>query len=217
MEKRIIIVDDHPIVRQGFTLLINQQEDLHVCGEAEDAASALELIRKERPDLVLVDISLKDSNGMELIKDLSRAVPDVPALVISLHDETVYAERVLRAGAKGFIMKAEATSGIMHAIRSVLAGGIYLSERMRSRVLEKMFSGSPESKKTPVETLSDRELEIFQLIGEGCGTRDIAYKLSLSVKTVETHKSHIKSKLDLQDGNELIQYAVKWSLSENPV
>lgn len=214
-KKRILIVDDHPIVRQGFTLLLNQEPDFIVCGEAEEPRQALELAAAVNPELVLVDISLKESNGIELIKDLRTHFPSLPILVVSLHDENVYAERTLRAGAKGFVMKAEPTEVMLQAIRTVLSGEIYLSKRMRAKMLDRMFSSARSNDVSPVDALSDRELEVFQLIGEGLGTRTIADRLSLSVKTVETHKSRIKSKLDLRDGTELIQYAVKWALSEH--
>jgi DNA-binding NarL/FixJ family response regulator len=214
-KKRILIVDDHPIVRQGFTLLLNQEPDLIVCGEAEEPRQALELAAAVDPELVLVDISLKESNGIELIKDLRARFPSLPILVVSLHDENVYAERTLRAGAKGFVMKAEPTEVLLQAIRTVLSGELYLSKRMRTKMLDRMFSSARSGDASPVDALSDRELEVFQLIGEGLGTRTIADRLSLSVKTVETHKSRIKTKLHLRDGTELIQYAVKWALSEH--
>lgn len=214
IKKRILIVDDHPIVRQGFTLLLNQEPDLVVCGEAEEPRRALELILSVSPDLILVDISLKESNGIELIKDLRMQHPELKVIVVSLHDETVYAERTLRAGARGFVMKNEPTDVLLSAIRTVLSGEIFLSTRMRSKILDRMFSVRQTREISPVDVLSDRELEVFQLIGEGHGTRMIAEKLTLSIKTIETHKSRIKSKLNIKDGTELIQYAVKWYLSE---
>ncbi len=213
MKKRIVIVDDHPIVRQGFVQLINQQPDLTVIGEAEDAPEALGLILETTPDISLVDLSLKNSSGLELIKDLCRRIPDMPILVVSLHDEDVYAERVLRAGAKGFIMKAEATENVMTAIRQVLGGGIYLSQRMRTKLLEKLTTGvSYQDSGTPVEQLSDREFEVFQLIGKGMKTSAIADTLNLSIKTIETYRSHLKIKLNLKDSTALMQTAVEWTL-----
>lgn len=213
MKKRLVIVDDHPIVRQGFVQLINQQPDLEVIGEAEDAPEALDLILTEKPDISLVDLSLKNSNGLELIKDLCRQIPDMPILVVSLHDEEVYAERVLRAGAKGFIMKAEATESVMTAIRQVLDGGIYLSQKMRTKLLEKLTTGaSYQDAGTPVELLSDREFEVFQLIGKGMKTSAIADALNLSIKTIETYRSHLKTKLNLKDSTALMQTAVEWAL-----
>jgi DNA-binding NarL/FixJ family response regulator len=213
-KRRIIIVDDHPIVRQGFAQLINAEDDLLVCGEAEDAPTALGIIAKEKPDLVLLDISLKESNGIELIKDLEKRQPGIPILVISLHDETVYAERVLHAGARGFIMKIADTGHIMKAIRQVLSGQIYVSGKMQDKLLNRVLTTDQKVNNSPLDTLSDRELEIFQLIGEGLSTRNISEKLSLGIKTVETHKAHIKKKLNLSNSSELMRFAVKWSVSE---
>ena len=214
MKKRIVIIDDHPIVRQGFAQLINQEDDLTVIGEAEDAAGAMDLVEREHPDLALVDLSLKNSNGIELIKNLSRLYSSLLMLVISLHDESVYAERALRAGARGFIMKAEATESVMTAIRQVLRGEIYLSDTMRNHMLKNMAAGS-RSGEDPTQLLSDREFEVFQSIAKGESTREIAARLYLSVKTIETYKSHLKQKLDLRNSTELMQYAVEWNLREN--
>lgn len=212
-KKRIVIIDDHPIVRQGFSLLINQEQDLEVVGEAEDTITGYSLIVEKSPDLALVDLSLKDSNGLELIKDVIRVKPDILLLVVSLHDENIYAERALRAGARGFIMKAEATESVMTAIRQVLAGGIYLSGTMRSRMLEQIAVGGGSRKGSdPVAVLSDRELEVFSMIGQGLKTKAIAENLGLSVKTIETYKAHLKLKLHLNDHTELIQKAVEWCL-----
>ena len=213
--KKVIIVDDHPIVRQGFVLLINQEEDLEVIGEAEDAPGAVSLVQNTKPDLALVDLSLKNSNGLELIKDLKVILPELLILVVSLHDEDVYAERALRAGAKGFIMKAEATDNVMTAIREVLMGGVYLSNSMRSKILNNLSGGSVKNVQNVTELLSDREFEVFQLIGNGLNTRNIAQKLNLSIKTIETYKSHLKNKLNLQDATEMIQYAVEWVVKNN--
>lgn len=213
MKKRIVIIDDHPIVRQGFAQLINQEEDLTVIGEAEDAAGAVDLIEACNPDLALVDLSLKNSNGIELIKDLNRLKPELKVLVISLHDESVYAERALRAGAKGFIMKAEATDSVMIAIRMVLRGEVYLSDKMRNQLLSAMAGGGTTRAMNPTEVLSDRELEVLQAIGRGESTRAIADILCLSVKTIETYKSHLKQKLALKNSTELMQYAVEWHLT----
>jgi DNA-binding NarL/FixJ family response regulator len=213
MKKRIVIIDDHPIVRQGFTQLINQEDDLIVVGEAEDAAGAFGLVERLKPDLALIDLSLKNSNGIELIKDLSHLYPDFLMLVISLHEESVYAERSLRAGAKGFIMKAEATENVMTAIRMVLRGDIYLSGSMRNRILHSITSGgNPRNKKNMEEYLSDRELQVLQAVGRGASTKEIADDLNLSIKTIETYKSHLKQKLSLKNSTELMQYAVEWYL-----
>jgi len=211
MKKRIIIIDDHPIVRKGFAQLINREKDLQVVGEAEDQQSAREVIEKTGPDLALVDLTLKESDGLELIKDITVLYPELKTLVISLHDERVYAERALRAGAKGYIMKSEATENVMTAIRQVLKGTIYLSSDMQERILLQ-YAEQGNGKKTLLETLSDRELEVFQLIGEGLETRSIAGRLGLSIKTIETYKSHIKTKLNLQSATEMIQRAVEWNL-----
>ena len=214
MKRKIVIIDDHPIVRQGFTQLINQEDDLIVVGEAEDAAGAFELIEKLQPDLALIDLSLKNSNGIELIKDLSRIYPDFLMLVISLHEESVYAERSLRAGAKGFIMKAEATENVMTAIRAVLRGDIYLSDSMRNRLLHSITSGGNLRKDKKIEEyLSDRELQVLQAVGRGESTKTIAEDLNLSIKTIETYKSHLKQKLSLKNSTELMQYAVEWYLT----
>lgn len=213
--KKVVIIDDHPIVRQGFVLLINQEEDLEVVGEAEDAPGAVSVVREKSPDLALVDLSLKNSNGLELIKDLKVILPELIVLVVSLHDEEVYAERALRAGAKGFIMKAEATDNVMTAIREVLQGGVYLSNAMRSKILHSLSGGGGGREKNITELLSDREFEVFQLIGNGLNTRNIAHKLNLSIKTIETYKSHLKTKLNLQDATEMIQYAVEWVVKNN--
>lgn len=207
---RVLLVEDHPIVRQGLAQLINQEPDLEVCGEAAAVSEAIEVVEATSPDLALIDISLKSSNGLELVKDLARSHPQVRTLVLSLFDEMVYAERVLRAGAKGYIMKAEATDNVMVAIRTVLAGEVYVSDRVRQKLFDRMVGTHADPAESAVELLSDRELEVFQMVGEGCGTRAIADRLNLSVKTIETYKSHIKSKLKLKDGTELIQQAVKW-------
>ena len=215
MKKSIIIIDDHPIVRKGFAQLINRETDLEVVGEAEDQISAQTIVEREKPDLALVDLTLKESNGLELIKNFSILFPELKSLVISLHDERVYAERALRAGARGYIMKSEATENVMTAIRQVLQGTIYLSEDMRTRMLEH-FSGKQkqQNESTPVDVLSDREFEVFRMIGEGLTTRVIADRLNLSVKTIETYRSHLKAKLNLTSSTELIQRAVEWNLLE---
>jgi len=211
----IIIVDDHPIVRQGFEQLLEQEPDLQVLGGAEDAQGALELIRKQVPDVVLVDLSLKNSSGLELIKDLVVQFPGIAILVVSLHDEDVYAERTIRAGARGFIMKAEATENVLTAVRQVLRGEIYLSDRMKTRLLEKIVTSKSGESASLMDGLSDREMEVFELIGEGMKNQAIASKLHISIKTVETYKSHLKNKLRLNDGAELMQRAVEWNLKNN--
>jgi len=212
----IVVVDDHPIVRQGLIRLIASEPDLRVVGEAEDSDSALEVVRAELPSLVLVDLSLKNSSGIELIKDIATMLPASRVLVVSLHEESIYAERALRAGARGFIMKSEAIDNVLVAIKEVVAGNIYLSPSLKSKLLGLQFSHQGSAKTTTgIESLSDREVEVLQLLGEGKGPGIIAQALNLSVKTVETYKSHIKQKLNLNDTTALVQYAVKFCLDKN--
>jgi DNA-binding NarL/FixJ family response regulator len=214
-KRSILLIDDHPIVRQGLAQLINQEPDLHVASEAASAREALEVLEKEVPDIAIVDISLDDRSGIELIKDLRARDPNLPVLVLSMHDEALYAERALRAGAKGYIMKQEATEKVMTAIRKALEGQIYVSERMAARLLDQFVSAKPGEEESPLGRLSDRELEIFSMIGRGLGTREIANKLFLSFKTVEAHREHIKEKLKLRSGTELMRMAVQHAL-ESP-
>ncbi len=214
-KRSIFIVDDHSIVRRGLKQLIDQEADLAVCGEAENGQAALEAMKKLAPDLALVDLSLGGESGLELIKDIKARYPKVSVLVLSMHDEAFYAERVLRAGAKGYIMKLQAPDLILKAIRRVLSGEIYLSDPMASKMLRKVAGGEDPIIGSPIERLSDRELEVFQLIGIGLGTRHIAERLSRSVKTVETYREHIKLKLDLKDATELTQAAIQWLQSQH--
>jgi DNA-binding NarL/FixJ family response regulator len=215
-KKRIFIVDDHPMMRQGLAQLIGAEKDLTVCGESENAERAVGEVKDLKPDLVLADISLPGKNGLELIKDFQAIQPGLPVLVISMHDESLYAERVLRAGGRGYIMKQEGGKKLMQAIRQVLEGKIYVSEKMSSEILE-IFSGRRAgSESSPVEKLTDREFEVFQLISQGKSTRDIAEKLHLSVKTIEVHRVNIKTKLKIQSASELIRYAVRWAESQGP-
>lgn len=206
---RVLIVDDHPIVRQGIAQLINQEADLSACCEAGNAQEALDIIERDMPDILLVDISLGGISGIELVKILKSRHPKIPALVISMHDESLYAERALRAGARGYIMKQEATEKMLAAIRQVTRGDIYLSERMQAKILQRVL-GSDDSGLSPIDLLSDRELEVFRLIGHGFATRHIARELNRSVKTVETHRAHLKDKLGLKNAAELTRYAVQW-------
>ena len=212
--KRILIVDDHPMMRQGLGQLINAEPDLSVCGEAENAEQALTAITSAKPDLVLADISLPGKNGLELIKDFQAVQPDLPVLVISMHDESLYAERVLRAGGRGYIMKQEGGKKLMQAIRHVLGGQIYVSEKMSAEILEAFSGRRAGVEGSPVEKLTDREFEVFQLISQGKGTRDIAEQLHLSVKTVDVHRTNIKTKLKLGSTAELIRFAVRWAESQ---
>jgi len=214
IKKRILIVDDHPMMRQGLAQLIGAEPDLSICGEAENAEQALSTVEGLKPDLVLADISLPGKNGLELIKDFQALRPGLPILVISMHDESLYAERVLRAGGRGYIMKQEGGKKLMQAIRQVLNGQIYVSEKMSAEILE-MFSGRRTgSEGSPVEKLTDREFEVFQLISQGKGTRDIAEQLHLSIKTVDVHRANIKTKLKLKSAAELIRFAVRWAESQ---
>jgi len=207
---RVFLVDDHPLVREHLTALLQAQADLEVCGEAADAPIALSLIGRHAPDLVILDISLKRSNGLELIKSLKEMRPKLPVLVLSMHDEMLYAERSLRAGALGYITKEEATVNILSAVRRVLSGQVYLSERMAGRLMKKMVGGEIVELASPLEVLTDRELEVFQMLGEGLGTRQIADELHLGIKTVESYRARIKEKLRLADGNQLLQHAIQW-------
>lgn len=209
-KRTVLIVDDHPIVRQGLAQLIDQETDLKVCGQAEDAHEAMQAIRRLHPDMVIVDIALKDTSGMELIKDLKVQYPDLPVLTLSMHDEAIYGERALRAGARGYIMKQEATEKVVTAIRRVLAGEIYVSSGMAAKMVSKLVGTGTRAAGSPADCLSDRELEVFRMIGEGYGTREMAQKLHLSVKTIETYRAHIKDKLGLQDANELLRCAIQW-------
>src|SRR3954467_11218073 len=215
-KRSVLLIDDHPIVRQGLSQLINQEHDLHVVSEAANAREALDAMERGSPDIAIVDISLDDRSGIELIKDLRARDPNLPVLALSMHDEALYAERALRAGAKGYIMKQEATEKVMGAIRKVLEGQIYVSERMASRLLNQFVSAKPGEEDSPLGRLSDRELEIFSMIGRGLGTREIAGKLFLSIKTVEAHREHIKEKLKLRSGTELMRLAVQYALESPP-
>ncbi len=212
---KILIVDDHPIMRRGLAELINLEKDFVVCGEADGIQTALELMKLHKPDLALVDLSLKNESGLELIKDIKTRFPAILILVLSMHDELFYAERVLRAGAKGYIMKQQATNQVLVAIRRILGGEIYLSDLMSSKVLRKVTGEKEHKTNSIIERLSDRELEVFRFIGTGLGTRQIAERLSRSVKTVETYREHIKLKLDLKDSSELVQNAIQWLQSNS--
>ncbi len=211
---RVFVVDDHPIVRQGLALLIDQEPDLVVCGAAEEAGAALAMIADCRPDILVLDISLPGPDGIELLKTIRSTDPALPILVLSMHDETIYAERALRAGANGYIMKQEATENVLVALRRILRQEVYLSDRIASRMLRQLVSHQRGPGETPIARLSDRELEVFRLIGGGLGTRQIAEELGLSVKTVESYQAHIKEKLGLQSSRDLVQRAIEWRMSE---
>jgi DNA-binding NarL/FixJ family response regulator len=212
-KKTVFIVDDHPLLRQGLALMINREQDLAVCGEAADAQTAMTEIAAQKPDILIVDISLSGPDGLDLLKNIRTVYPNLPVLILSMHDESIYAERALRARANGYIMKQEATEKVLVAVRRILKGDIYLSDRMASKVLHQFVSGVPADMNSRVSSLSDRELEVFRLIGEGRSTRQIAEKLNLSIKTVETYQAHIKEKLSLHSGRELVQHAIQSNFS----
>jgi len=207
---KIFIVDDHPIVRKGLAQLINQEPDMVICGEAENAQSALDLLKKIKPDLAIVDISLQGIDGIELIKKIKVRDANLPILVVSMHDESLFAERALRVGAKGYIMKQEAIEKMMEAIRRVIGGEVYVSERVSATIVKKFIDGKAENTRSPMEVLSNRELEVFQLIGQGFVTRQIARELNVSIKTVESYRANIKEKLNLKNATELLRHAVYW-------
>ena len=207
---KIFVVDDHPIMRRGYASLINREPDLAVCGEAGNAADALTMIPAATPDLVIADLSMPGMSGLELIKQLQARQPALPVLVVSMHDESLYAERALRAGARGYIMKSEADTLVVSAIRAILEGGFYLSSRMSTKILLQYTGRSPGDARSPFDRLSDRELEVLELIGQGYSTRRIAETLHISGKTVESHRGRIKTKLALDSSEELLQCAMQW-------
>ncbi len=209
-KSRVFIVDDHPLVRQGLSNLINQEDDLAVCGEAEDAAQALAGIGVKKPDLALIDISLKTASGLELVKDLGIHFPNVALIVLSMHDELLYAERALRAGAKGYVMKRETTKDVLVAIRRVLQGDVYVSDRVLNAMARRLGTPRKASAATPVEQLSDRELEIFRLLGQGLTTSQIAVDLHLSLKTVQAYCARAKEKFGVTSLGELLRAAIRW-------
>jgi len=212
--KRLLIVDDHPMMRTGLTQLIDNERDLKVCAEADNAGQALDIAVGQTLDLILLDISLPDKSGLELIKDLRALKPGLPILVVSMHDESLYTERVLRAGGRGYIMKQEGGKKLLQAIRQVLNGQIYVSEKMSAGILETFSGRQAEGAVSPVQQLSDREFEVFQLIGQGKSTREIAAHLHLSAKTVEVHRLNIKKKLKLKTATDLVRHAVRWLETE---
>lgn len=212
---RIVLADDHPLVRQGLAQLLAREPDLHVCGEAEDEATAVRLVAEQAPDLVIVDLSLKNGSGLDLIKTLHETHPDVAILVLSMHDEVHHVERSLRAGALGYLTKQEAGDKVLTAIRHVLRGEMYLSDGVSPNLIRKLLAGPPQGREPVAGRLSEREIQVFRLIGQGLGTQEIATHLGLSVKTIETYQAHIKDKLELRDSRKLIQSAVRWVLSQD--
>ncbi len=220
---KILLVDDHPITRQGLAAMVGNESDLSVCGEAEDVPSALAAIQALRPDLVVADLSLPGRNGLELLKDIAAQHPNIPTLVLSMHDESLYAERAIRAGARGYLMKSAGGRAVLDAIRAILAGRIHVSPAVATRVLESLgrtsnaLRSAPSAAHSKVQALSDREFEVFQLIGQGLGTREIAGRLNVSIKTIEAHRAHLKSKLGTKDAPGLVREAVRWVESQNGV
>ncbi len=210
MTTRILLVDDHPLMRKGLALTLDAEADLEVVGQASDAEEALGVFDDLAPDLVLVDVSLPGMNGIELVKHLIVRDEEVKVLVVSRHDESLYAERAVRAGAKGYVSKLEADEAIVKAVRYVLRGGIYLSEELKDKLLFGAAVGRKDAMQSPLEVLSDRELEVFEMTGRGLPTKEIAERLHLSVKTVESYRARIKTKLGLESGTELMQHAVRW-------
>ncbi len=213
--RNILIVDDHPMLLAGLEQLINQQPDLEVCGKPSNPAEAFKELSKFKPDLILTDITMPGRSGIGFIKDLLALHPELPILVLSMHDEVIYAERALRAGARGYIMKESGAENLVTAIRQVLGGQVYVSPRMSAKIVANLSGRKPRGSSSPIEKLSDREFEVFQLIGEGKSSRDIAKELRLSVKTVVVHRCHIKEKLELKDATSLVRHAVRWVETRN--
>jgi DNA-binding NarL/FixJ family response regulator len=213
---KIVIVDDHPIVRQGLVQLLTQEPDLRVCGEAEDASTALRVVAEASPDLVIADLSLKSGDGIDLTRELHAAHPTLPILVLSMFDDMQHVERALRAGALGYLTKQEASSKVLTAVRQVLRGEIFLTEHVSPGILKRLLAGEAEERDPRLGRLSNREVQVLGLIGEGLSTQEIADHLGLSVKTIETYQAHIKDKLGLADSRKLIQFAVEWAVSRGP-
>ncbi len=208
-KRKVFLVDDHPVLRQGLGRLIDDQPDLAICGEAESPVEAMRLLPAAKPDVVIVDLTLKGGDGLELCKQIRDRFTTLPILVVSMHDESLYAERALKAGARGYVMKQEPQETVMTALRTVAGGEVYLSAKMSAKLLRSFSGVKSDGDLPPLERLTDRELEIFRLIGDGHSVRTIAEKLFLSTKTVEAHKEHIKQKLNLKSSNELLQYAIE--------
>ena len=208
--KRLLLVDDHPIMRHGLAQLIRNEEGLEVCAEAGTARAGLDAVGEFKPDLVVIDLTLPDKNGLELLKDIQAVYPGTLCLVLSMHDESMYGERALRAGARGYIMKEAAADHLITAVRKVLNGGIYVSDSMASRMLEQVTGNRQKASTAAIDTLTDRELEVLELIGQGVATKLIAERLKISARTVEAHRAHIKEKLSITDGAALVRHAVQW-------
>ncbi len=215
--RRIFIVDDHPITRYGLAQLISREPDLTVCGEAEDAQEGLLALKKLQPDLVVADITMPGKSGLDFLREAQALDPGLPVLMLSMHDETIYAERMLRAGARGYVMKSEGGEKVVTAIRQVLLGQVYVSKGIAAAILDGLTRRSPAVSEARPGVLSDREFEVFQLVGEGLSSKEIGLRLNLSVKTVGTHRAHIKEKLKLTTGTDLIQQAVRWAAARQLV
>jgi len=215
-KSRVFIVDDHTMFREGLRQLIEREAGLTVCGDAPDAAEAMHGIRAARPDVVIVDISLAGASGLDLIKDIKVEFEDLPVLVVSMHDESLYAERALRAGAMGYVMKHEPAKTVKAAIQKVLGGDMYLSEKMSSTVINRLMGGQPEPTKSPIEMLSDRELAVFRLLGQGKGVRQIGEELGVTIPTVNSFRNRIKEKLQLKSSTEVMLHAIQWVREESP-
>ncbi|PTX92682.1 response regulator transcription factor [Opitutus sp. ER46] len=211
---RVLLVEDHPITRQGLKALVNQQLNLEVCGETDSATDAVELVAQLRPNIVVADVSLKNASGLDLTKLLKERYPELPVLVVSMHDEALFAERALRAGAMGYVMKQEAGEKIVTAIQQLIRGELYLSNKMKERVLHRFVSKKSDGMVFAMDTLSHREMEVFQLIGNGYSTRQIAEKLNLSSKTIDSYREHLKLKLGLDSGADLMRHAIQWARAE---
>ena len=212
--RKVVIVEDHTLMREGLSRLVTSQPDLVVCAEASDAAGGLQAVLDHKPDLALIDITLPGRNGLELIKDVLAQQPELPIMVLSMHDESLYAERALKAGARGYLMKDADRDTIVSAIRRVLGGGFFVSEKMSADIFAQ-FAGKAANVKGSVSCLSDREFEVFELLGQGLGTQEIAQRLGISPKTIEVHRSHIREKLDQPSGAAVVRYAVRWIESRN--
>jgi len=211
---RVLVVDDHPLIRHGMRALISQQPDLEIVGEADSAPRALELVEKLAPNLAIIDLTLRSTNGIELTKAVRARSPELRVLIVSMHDENLYAERALRAGAMGYLMKHEASEKIIAALQRILQGEVYLSDRIKERMLHRLVNRKSDEAASPVDTLSDREMQVFQLIGNGYGTRAIAEQLNLSVKTIDSYREHLKLKLNLESGADLAHFAIQWMKSQ---
>ena len=207
---KVLVIDDHPVFRKGIVALLGEEENLTICGEAEDAMKALGAMRRLEPDIAVVDISMPGTNGIELTKSMLSERPDLKILVLSMHDETLYALRALRAGAKAYVMKAEAMDYVSEAIKKIIGGGIFVSPRFSERLVFRAVQSMEGGMGSPVDRLSDREMEVLHLLGKGFGTREIAAELHLSIKTIETHRMHIKDKLDFRDASEMVRFAIDW-------